>query len=42
MRLDEIAHHIEVQNLMKVRITKVVDPAAINQRVFTLPREVLD
>ena len=38
--MDEIAHHIDVQNLEEFRITKVVDPAAIDQRVFILPREV--
>src|SRR5699024_2566339 len=41
MRLDEQAQHCDVRVPQKRKITEVVDAAAINQRVFTLPREVL-
>lgn len=40
MRLDEQAHHCDVQIPHQWEITEVVDAAVINQRVFTLPREV--
>ena len=35
-----MAHHIDVQNLMRVRITKVVDPAGIDRKKMLLPGEI--
>ena len=40
MRSDEVTHAAEVPTSRKGRSTKIVDVAAIDTRIFILPREV--